>query len=274
MTVKTLRQKIYEVIFGTETLWGRRFDEILLLAIVVSVIAIILDSMDSISKSYGVYLFWVEWFFTALFTVEYLVRIYCSPKPWAYMRSPYGIIDLLSVVPTYLSLFVPGANYLLIIRLLRVLRVFRILKLVRFLSEQNMLLRSMMMARRKIVVFFGWILVLCTVIGSIMYVVEGPQYGYTSIPKSIYWAIVTVTTVGYGDITPHTTLGQFISAIAMLMGYSIIAVPTGILTAELAQEMQRERNNKVCHTCNRGGHDRDSNYCRHCGVKFLEEKIP
>lgn len=273
MTLLTFRQKTYEVIFGTETPWGKRFDEILLFAILLSVIAVILDSVEVMSISYGKYFLWAEWFFTGLFTIEYFVRVYCSPKPVAYMRSPFGIIDLLSIAPTYLSLFFPGTSYLLIIRLLRVLRVFRVLKLARFLTEQNILMRSILLARRKVIIFFGTVLVLCTIIGSVMYIVEGPEYGYTSIPKSIYWTIVTVTTVGYGDITPHTTLGQMISAAAMLLGYSIIAIPTGILTAELAQELQRERDNTVCQNCNRGSHDRDSSFCRFCGVKLLGKYI-
>ena len=184
------------------------------------------------------------------------------------MCSFYGLVDLLSILPTYLALFVPGANHLLIIRLLRVLRIFRILKLVRYLSEANILGRAMVQSRRKILIFFSTVLVLSTIFGSLMYAIEGPTHGFSSIPKSIYWTIVTITTVGYGDITPQTPLGQVIAALAMLTGYSIIAIPTGILTAELAQEMQRERIGQACKNCNKSGHDRDAVHCKFCGARM------
>lgn len=268
MNNSELKHLLNDVIFGTETPAGKTFDLILIILILSSVAVLMLESMQALSESYLLFLRIAEWVFTVIFTLEYMVRLYCSPRPFRYAGSFYGIIDLLSLLPSYLSLVVPGANYLLIIRLLRVLRVFRILKLVRYLSEANVLLRSMVMARRKIMIFFFSVCVLSVIFGSLMYVVEGPFHGFSSIPKSVYWTIVTITTVGYGDITPQTSLGQFIAALAMLMGYSIIAVPTGILTAELTQEMQREKLRRVCTKCSAAGHDTDARYCRLCGEKI------
>ncbi len=260
-----LKHRLNEIIFGTETTEGRIFDVVLICLILTSVLVLMLESLDAISQSYFIYLRVAEWAFTIIFTVEYMVRFYCSPKPFKYASSFYGAIDLLSILPSYLSLLIPGANYLLIVRILRVLRVFRILKLVRYLGEANVLMRSMFMARRKILVFFFSVLVLSVIFGSLMYIVEGPQNGFSSIPTSVYWTIVTITTVGYGDITPQTPLGQLVAALAMLTGYSIIAVPTGILTAELTQEISRDRARRRCPHCHHAGHDIDSNYCRHCG---------
>lgn len=268
MSQATLRERLYEIIFGTDTPAGKGFDVVLIYTILLSVIAVVLDSVSWLSHHYSRWFFWSEWFFTVLFTVEYCVRIYCSPSRWRYIRSYYGIVDLLSILPTYLALFIAGANYLMIIRMLRVLRVFRVLKLVRYLSEANLLMRSMMAARRKILLFFCTVFVLSTIFGSMMFVVEGPANGFTSIPKSIYWTIVTITTVGYGDITPQTVLGQIIASFAMLTGYSIIAVPTGILTAELATEMQRDRSTRHCRACGRLGHDLDARHCKFCGASL------
>lgn len=259
------REYLYEVIFGTDTPAGKGFDLVLIYMILLSVLVLMLDSVEAIRSQFKWLLFGLEWMFTVIFTLEYLVRIYCTPNVRRYLTSFYGIIDLISVLPSYLSLFIPGANFLLIVRLLRVLRVFRILKLVRYLSEANVLIRSMAMARRKIFVFFITVLVLSTVFGALMFVVEGPEHGFTSIPRSIYWTIVTITTVGYGDITPQTTLGQVIASAAMLTGYSILAVPTGILTAELFQEMTRERQFARCNSCEKLGHERDAKHCKHCG---------
>lgn len=260
-----LKEKLYSIIFGTETPAGKNFDIALIVAIMASVFVLMAESMSFFDHRYRLELRILEWLFTILFTIEYSVRIYCSPNPRKYVTSFYGVIDLLSILPSYLSLFIPGANYLLAIRVMRFLRVFRVLKLMRYLSEANTLVRSMGQARRKISVFFLAVLVLATIFGSLMYVVEGPDNGFSSIPKSIYWTIVTITTVGYGDITPQTALGQFIAALAMLMGYSILAVPTGIFTAELAQEIQRERMNTVCPNCTKAGHDTDAKYCKSCG---------
>ncbi len=265
MSEKQLKKSLHTVIFGTDTPAGKLFDVILIWAILVSVAALMLDSMGHVKERYGTALRALEWFFTWVFTVEYLVRVYCSPRRLSYIRSFYGIVDLLSVLPTYLSLFVGGANYLLVVRLIRVLRIFRVLKLARYLEEVNVLARSLLAAQRKISVFFIAVLVMATVFGSIMYVVEGPANGFTSIPKSVYWTIVTITTVGYGDITPQTVIGQIVATAAMLTGYSIIAVPTGIVTAELTQEMNRERQRSRCTSCEATGHDRDANWCKHCG---------
>ncbi len=268
---QALRKKLYAIIFGTESPAGKRFDIVLICIIILSVVAVSLDSIDAIAVNYKTLLIVAEWIFTIAFTLEYLVRIYCSPKPWAYIRSFYGVVDFLSIMPTYLTFFLPQASYLIVFRLLRVLRIFRVLKLARYIGETNVLLRSLAMSRRKVLVFFSSVLVLATIIGSLMFIVEGPENGFTSIPTSIYWSIVTITTVGYGDITPHTIIGKFLAAATMLIGYSIIAVPTGILTAEIASEIQRERNHKVCPNCNHSGHERDAKYCRVCGVKFVEK---
>ncbi len=264
----TIKQRIYTVIFGTHTPAGKLFDVVLIYAIFLSVMVVLLDSIAPLTDAYGVYFKITEWVFTLVFTVEYAVRIYASPKPWRYIFSFYGLVDLLAIVPTYLALFSSDLSYLLIVRLLRVLRIFRVLKLVRYLSEANLLGRAILLSRRKIMVFFSVVMVLSTVFGSLMFVVEGPGNGFTSIPKSIYWTIVTITTVGYGDITPHTILGQFISTLVMLTGYSIIAVPTGIFTAEIAQEMQRQRDARHCQHCERGGHEQDAKYCRFCSAEL------
>jgi len=261
-----LQQQLNDIIFGTESPAGKRFDMLLIGAILLSVVVVMAESVGVVAKSSGYWLHTVEWIFTIAFTIEYGVRIYCSPYRWRYLRSFYGVVDLLSIMPSYLALFVIDANYLMIIRLLRVLRIFRILKLVRYLSEMNILMRAMFQSRRKILVFFATVLVLSSMFGSLMFVVEGPAHGFTSIPKSIYWTIVTITTVGYGDIIPQTPLGQVIAAAAMLTGYSIIAVPTGILTAELAVEMQRERSLRKCGGCTRLGHETDADHCKFCGA--------
>lgn len=265
-----VRDWLYDVIFGTESKAGKRFDLFLIFAILFSVLAVMLDSVASISEDWGTELLAIEWLFTFLFTVEYGLRIYSSPNPLAYVRSFYGIVDLLSIIPTYLAFFFPGARSLLVIRLLRVLRIFRVLKLARYIGESNILLRSLITSRRKVFVFFASVLVLATIIGSLMFLIEGRQNGFTSIPTSIYWTIVTITTVGYGDIIPATAWGKALASVAMLVGYSIIAVPTGIVSAELAVEIQRDRNTIICPNCNHTGHERDARYCRFCGAEFPE----
>lgn len=273
MVELSLREKIYRVIFGTDTAAGQYFDIALIYMILLSVLAIILDSIEAVNSQYGLWLFRLEWFFTLLFSVEYVARIYSSPKPLRYIFSFYGLVDLVSILPTYLALIFPGANYWLVIRLLRVLRVFRVLKLVRYLSEANILLRSMYGSRRKVLVFFTVVLVLSVIFGSLMFFVEGPEHGFTSIPRSIYWTIVTITTVGYGDITPQTPLGQVIATMAMLTGYSIIAIPTGIFTAEIAREMNAVSNSRRCNICERTRHHPEAEYCYHCGVTLPDQNI-
>lgn len=269
-----MREKLYHIIFGTDTPAGKNFDLVLILAILISVLAVILESIEFFAVKFGFALHVIEWMFTILFTLEYLVRLYCSPNPRAYATSFYGIVDLLAILPTYISLLIPSANLLLIIRLLRVLRIFRILKLLQYTGEANVLWRSLTKARRKILIFLFSVMIVVTIFGSLMYIIEGPIFGFTSIPRSIYWAIVTVTTVGYGDITPHTVLGQGIAAMAMLTGYAIIAVPTGIISAELINEMNKSRSHIRCNNCERTGHEPDSRFCRFCGSPLPPPEVP
>lgn len=268
---QVLKQRLFSTIFGHDTREGKLFDIALIYIILISVLAVLLDSVSFLSGQYRVYFRAIEWTLTIFFTIEYSLRIYCSPNKWRYIFSYYGIVDLLSIIPSYLSLFITGVSYLLIIRLLRVLRIFRILKLVRYLSDMNVLLRSLARSRRKILIFFTAVLVLATMFGSLMFVIEGPDNGFTSIPKSIYWTIVTITTVGYGDITPQTVLGQIVASLVMLTGYSIIAVPTGIFTAQMSLEIMRQRQSKVCQNCERSGHEEDAAHCRHCGAELSQE---
>lgn len=261
----TLKEKLYEIIFGTDTRAGNTFDVLLILAIVISVTIVILDSVQPYHENHGELFLKIEWFFTLLFSLEYLLRLYCSPQPKKYATSFFGIIDLLAILPTYIGLFLPSVSYLISIRILRVLRVFRVLRLFRYLGEANVLIRSMLMARRKIFIFLFSVLLMIIFFGSLMFIIEGPENGFTSIPRSMYWAIVTITTVGYGDITPQTILGQSIAAMAMITGYAIIAVPTGIITAELAQEIRKTYSSTLCDECNRGGHESDAKHCKFCG---------
>jgi len=270
MANRLLKYKLYTIIFGTDTPAGKLFDVILINAIIFSVILVMLDSVAWLAQRYQPYLSFIEWLLTMAFTLEYGLRIYCSPKRWRYLLSFYGIVDLLAILPAYLSLFIGDIGYLMVVRLLRVLRIFRILKLVRYLTEANLLLRTLIAGRRKVFIFFSTVLVIATVFGSLMFVIEGPDNGFTSIPKSIYWAIVTITTVGYGDITPQTVLGQMIANLVMLTGYSIIAVPTGIFTAELVEQMQRRRHIRTCRQCRRIDHEADANYCRFCGAGLAD----
>ena len=266
----TRKQRLYQIIFGTQTKAGRNFDIALIIAILCSELILILSTIRSVDFKYSEALTVLEWVFTILFTIEYALRLYCSPKPWAYARSFYGVIDLIAVLPSYLAFLFPGSNYLLIIRLIRVMRIFRILKLARFLKDSNILLRSLLMAQRKILVFFSTVAILVTVLGSLLYIVEGPDNGFTSIPTSIYWAIVTITTVGYGDIVPQTDIGKAIAAFTMLLGYSILAVPTGIITAELSLEMKTQRELIRCTNCSASGHESDANFCKKCGTQLPE----
>ena len=270
---ETTRQLLYRVIFGTDTSAGKAFDLVLIYAIFISVGVVILESVQAISASFQGYIYAAEWFFTILFTIEYVLRVYCAPRRWRYIFSFYGIIDLLAILPTYLTLIFGDINYLVIIRLLRVLRIFRVLKLMRYLEEANLLMRAIIASHRKISVFFGTVLVVAIVFGALMFVVEGPEHGFTSIPTSIFWTIVTITTVGYGDITPHTALGKVIASMAMLTGYSIIAVPTGILTAELNQELMRDRRRLSCGECHAVGHERDAKHCKFCGASLSSKSI-
>lgn len=273
MARKGTRKWLNEIIFGTETSVGKRFDIFLIWAILISVVLVILVSIEYVRVRFGGILFFWEWFFTGLFTIEYLLRIYCATNRRSYIFSFYGIVDFIAVLPSYLALAFTGASYLMVIRLLRVLRIFRILKLARYLQDSNMLVRSLWQARRRILIFYAVVLVLCTIFGSVMFLVEGPRHGFTSIPKSVYWTIVTITTVGYGDLTPQTIIGQAIAALTMLIGYSIIVVPTGIVSAELATEIFKGKITvNPCHNCGRSGHDADADFCKVCGYKLDEVK--
>jgi voltage-gated potassium channel len=271
-----VRTVLNQVIFGYEAGPGRIFDVTLIIVILLSVLAAILDSVQGINALYHDVLYSLEWLFTILFTIEYILRLYSTNSIRQYVFSFYGLVDLFSILPTYLTLLHPEASYLIVIRVLRVMRIFRILKLMRYIEDANLLVRSLFNARRKILVFLISVMSLNVVFGSLMFIVEGPDNGFSSIPISIYWSIVTVTTVGYGDIAPQSELGRFIAALAMLTGYAIIAVPTGIVSSEMVNEyaLQRRRDSHdytiECTGCTRKGHDRDARYCKQCGASLPE----
>jgi len=260
------QHRLHEIIFEADTPAGKAFDVALLVGILASVAVVMLESMPDVRVRYGPALRATEWVITVAFTLEYLLRLLSVTRPIRYARSFFGIVDLLAILPTYLSVLLPGAQSLLVLRAIRLLRVFRVFKLARYVHEAGVLMTALRGARRKILVFFGSVTVLMVVIGALMYLVEGERSGFTSIPRSIYWAIVTVTTVGYGDIAPQTPLGQFIAAIAMLLGYSIIAVPTGIFGVELMRQSQLQISTQACPSCSAEGHDADARYCKHCGA--------
>lgn len=265
---------LFVLIFKHETPAGKLFDLLLIVAILVSVLVLALSTVSKFHFQYSAWFYQLEWAFTVLFTLEYLLRLACVKSKRSYSRSFYGIVDLLAFLPSYLQLIIQGASYLLIIRIIRILRIFRILKLTRYVGEADALMEALHASRRKILVFIYVVFTLVVVCGSIMYLVEGEEHGFTSIPASIYWAVVTLTTVGYGDISPQTPLGQFIASIVMIMGYGIIAVPTGIFAAELGQVMVRRRHQyKRCKACGLTGHDEDADYCRGCGnaLEVVEE---
>jgi len=264
------RRRVYEVVFEADTLSGRWFDLLLIWAIVASVAVVVLESVAAIRGRYGAALTAAEWGFTLLFTAEYLIRLGCVRRPARYAGSFFGVVDLLAIAPTYLSLLVPGAQAMVVIRALRVLRIFRILKLTAYLQESRVLVDALWAGRRKIGVFLLAVLTLLIVIGSVMYMVEGEANGFSDIPTSVYWAVVTLTTVGYGDIAPRTTLGRTLSAAVMILGYSIIAVPTGIVTAELTRAGRGPAGRQSCPGCGTGGHDADARFCKHCGTRLTE----
>lgn len=265
--LKPWQKNIHEIIFEADTVSGKLFDVLLIACILLSVTVVMLDSVHSIKLQYGDILFTIDWIVTVLFTMEYILRFSCIGKPWSYVFSFYGLIDLFSILPTYLSLLVPGTHYLSAIRILRVLRIFRVLKLVQYIGEADHIARALIASRRKITVFLFSVLSLVVVLGSIMYLIEGEENGFTSIPKGIYWAIVTMTTVGYGDLSPKTPLGQALSMLIMIIGYSIIAVPTGIVTAELTIN-KKGVSTQACPQCSLEGHDPDAKYCKYCGEKL------
>jgi len=263
------RQLVHRVIFGTDTPAGKGFDIILIILIITSVLAVILESVSSIRENYLGVIKTAEWIFTMLFSIEYLLRLWCVERPFKYATSFFGVVDLIAIIPTYLSLLVVNTHYLLVIRTLRLLRVFRILKLVQYMNQANVLMRALTASRAKITIFMFTVFNLVIIIGSLMYVVEGEVSGFTSIPKGIYWAIVTLTTVGYGDISPQTPVGQFLASVVMIMGYGIIAVPTGIMTVEISRATRdNETTRGACPACGGDIHPFDANFCHHCGQKL------
>ncbi len=270
MAYGTGRKKLHDIIFEADTPKGKLFDILLLIAILLSVVVVMLDSVDSLHNKYYMLFYSIEWGLTLLFTIEYILRIIAVKKPSAYIFSFFGIIDLLAVLPTYLSLFIAGTHYLIVIRVLRLLRVFRVLKLMRYVRAASTLRIALKQSQGRIIVFFEVVLILVVIIGSMMYLIEGPENGFTSIPKAIYWAIVTVTTVGYGDIAPQTVIGQTLASLLMITGYAIIAVPTGIITAEIGSVKKTKviSNTQVCRNCNFDQNDDDALYCKRCGEKL------
>ncbi|MCA9839079.1 MAG: ion transporter [Trueperaceae bacterium] len=261
--MKSFKTRLGNIIFEHDTAAAKLFDVVLLWAIVLSVVLVMLESVASFRLRYGGPLRGLEWLFTALFTLEYLLRLYTAYNRAKYIRSFYGVVDLLAILPSYLSLFLTGTQYFIVIRSLRLLRVFRVLKLVQFVGEASILTRALRASRAKIIVFLVTVVTLVIIIGSLMFLIEGPANGFHNIPVSVYWAIVTLTTVGYGDIAPKTPLGQFFSALVMILGYAIIAVPTGIVSVELSRaEKAAER---TCTHCDNSHHDSDALYCKRCG---------
>lgn len=262
---ETTRNKLHTIIYEADTGAGRLFDIVLLFAIVGSILIVMLDTVYLIHLAYGDWLYIAEWIFTVLFTIEYIGRIVAVTRPRSYIFSFYGLVDLAAIVPTYLSLFVPGSQYLMAIRALRLVRIFRVLKLTRYLGEAAELRRALRLSRPKITVFLVTVLTVTVITGTLMYLIEGPENGYTSIPKGIYWSIVTLTTVGYGDISPSTPFGQFMASVIMILGYGIIAIPTGIVTSEIAKLKTKEATTVACPNCSREGHDMDAVHCKYCG---------
>jgi voltage-gated potassium channel len=263
---KSWQMKLHEVIYESETPAGKAFDVSLLAFIVISILVVMLDSVNSLHDKYGDFFYALEWFFTCVFTIEYILRLICIRRPLRYVFSALGIVDLLAIIPTYLSVIFVGSQSLLVLRALRLLRIFRIFRLVHFISEMRFLSVAIMNSLRKISIFILFVLTSVVIMGSVIYLVEGQTNGFTSIPQSVYWAIVTITTVGYGDIAPVTPLGKLIASFIMLLGYGIIAVPTGIVTTEMALAARAKRqDNRACPNCGREGHDEDAKHCKYCG---------
>jgi voltage-gated potassium channel len=261
-----LRGRLHEIIFEADTPAGKLFDVALIVAILASVVAVMLDSVASVRAVHGRFLVVAEWVFTILFTIEYVLRLATVGRPVRYARSFFGVVDLLAILPTYLSILLPGSQYLIVIRILRVLRVFRVLKLAQFILEANMLMRALRASSRKIIVFLFVVLTLVVIFGSAMYLIEGADSGFTSIPRGVYWAIVTLTTVGYGDISPKTAIGQSVAALVMIMGFAIIAVPTGIVTAEMYRARDPRVSTQACPQCSAEGHEFGARFCKDCGA--------
>lgn len=270
------RARMFDVIFGTDTPAGRRFDLALVAIILLSILTVVLDSVPAIGRRYVAQMSVLEWTFTLFFTLEYIARLVCVQRPMRYARSFYGVIDLVSVLPTWISLLVPGSQVFLDVRILRLLRIFRILKLTRYVDEYTRLGEALVASKRKIMVFLSVVLMLILILGTVMYVVEGPESGFTSIPMAMYWATVTITTVGYGDITPHTHLGKAIASFMMLLGWGILAVPTGIVSAEMtSQKLARHAPRgelRSCSACGSTGHDPRAQFCKDCGAGLAADQ--
>lgn len=264
--LERLRHRVHTVIYEADSPAGKLFDLILLALIVISVAAVMLESVSSIHLQYGSQLVIIEWVITIFFTIEYIGRLIALKKPIRYVLSLYGLIDLLSLLPAYIDLLFPGLHFLVALRAFRLLRIFRILKLVHFVGAGNRLLVALRQSRTKIFVFLFTVMVMCVILGTVMYLVEGGNNGFSSIPKSVYWTIVTLTTVGFGDITPQTALGQFISVIIMILGYGIIAVPTGLITAQIISSDRTPENTQMCVNCGADHHPDKAEYCYQCGV--------
>ena len=262
------RLLLHEVIFEADTPAGKLFDVALILAIILSIIAVMFESVAEVRNEHGQLLNVIEWIFTILFTIEYGLRIVSLGQPWRYIRSFYGLVDLIAILPTYISMFVPGSQYLMVIRVLRLLRIFRVLKLAQYLNEAEYLLKAMRASARKISVFLFAILTLVLIFGSLMYIVEGDEGGFTSIGVSCYWAITTLTTVGYGDLSPQSPLGRAVASIIMIMGYGVIAVPTGIVTAELVAPITGKVSTQACPDCGAEKHSYDAIHCKYCGTEL------
>jgi voltage-gated potassium channel len=264
------RDELRRIIFEADTRAGKAFDIALLWVILASILAVMLESVNSVRSVHGTWLRAAEWVFTLLFTVEYGLRLVCAMRAGTYARSFFGIVDLLAILPTYLSILLPGSQTLLVIRGLRLLRIFRVLKLGRFLGEMSLLMSALRSSRHKIVVFLGTVLILLLILGSAMYLIEGEESGFTSIPTGVYWAVVTMTTVGYGDIAPATAIGKVLASAVMILGFSIIAVPSGIVTAEIVESVtQRPITTRVCPGCMSEGHQLSARYCKDCGAELV-----
>ncbi|CAM3394640.1 ion transporter [Halomonas lysinitropha] len=267
-----LRTRVFQIIFESDTPLAKGFDIALIGAILVSVLVVMLESIESLRADYGTLFYWIEWGFTLAFTLELAIRLYCLEKPWLYLRSFYGIVDVVAILPTWLTLILPGGQALVVVRLLRALRIFRVLRLMQFVGESRLLIDALHRSLHQIFLFFFGIFILVTIFASAMYLIEPTEAGFTSIPMAIYWAIVSLTTVGYGDIVPVTPLGQAITVMLMLTGYSIIAVPTGVFSAQVIRAIREERySDEACPGCGYDRHDTEARYCLRCGT-WLDEK--
>lgn len=263
-----LKKRLYIIIFEADTPAGKLFDVLLFVAILISVALTMLQSVGPIRESHGTMLFALNMMFTVVFTIEYALRLWCSKQTLRYARSFFGVVDLLAVLPSYIGLFFQGARFLDVVKVLRMLRIFRVLKMTQYVGDADLLMNALASSRRKIGIFLVAVMTIVVIVGSLMYVIEGEAHGFSSIPRSVYWAIVTLTTVGYGDISPQTNLGQALAACIMIVGYSIIAVPTGIITAELGASSARKNNARTCPACGQRKHDADAKHCKQCGEKL------